>query len=143
MLHPIGRGREYSETKDAIRIILLQGDAMSKITIYHNPRCSKSRQALQLLRDRGIEPLVVDYLKQPLNEQQLKRLLKQLGMAPRELLRKKEAEYRALGLDDSELSPDMLIKAMVEHPILIERPIVVADKKAVLGRPPEVVLNIV
>jgi arsenate reductase len=116
---------------------------MSKITIYHNPRCSKSRQALQMLRDRGIEPLVVEYLKQPLNEQQLKRLLKQLGITPRELLRKKEAEYRALGLDDSELSSDMLVKAMVEHPILIERPIVVADGKAVLGRPPEAVLEMV
>lgn len=115
---------------------------MAGITIYHNPRCSKSRQALQLLRDRGLETNIVEYLKQPFDEQQIKRLLKMLEMKPRDLLRKKEVEYRALGLDDPKLSPAMLIKAMVDNPVLIERPIVVAGEKAVLARPPEKVLDV-
>ena len=116
---------------------------MAKITIYHNPRCSKSRQTLQLLQDHGVEPTVVEYLKHPPDASQLKRLLKMLGMKPRELIRKKEAEYRALGLDKVGLSDAALIKVMVEHPVLIERPIVVAGGKAALGRPPEKVLDIV
>ena len=115
---------------------------MTGITFYHNPRCSKSRQALQLLRDRGIEPVVVEYLKQPLSETQIKRLLKMLDMTPRELLRKKEEEYGALTLDNPELSTSFLIKAMADHPALMERPIAVAGEKAVLGRPPERVLDI-
>jgi len=115
---------------------------MSTVTIYHNPRCSKSRQALQLLRERGIEPTVVEYLKHPPDERQLKRLLKLLGMTPRELMRNKEEEYRALGLDEPTLSPDALIKAMAEHPVLIERPIVVAGERAAVGRPPEKVLDV-
>lgn len=115
---------------------------MADITIYHNPRCSKSRQALQLLRERGLEPTVVEYLKHPPDERQLKRLLKMLGMTPRELMRNKEAEYRALGLDKPALSAAALIKAMAAHPVLIERPIVVANGAAVVGRPPEKVLDI-
>jgi arsenate reductase (glutaredoxin) len=115
---------------------------MEKITIYHNPGCSKSRQTLQLLRDRGIEPTIVEYLKQPLSTSQIKRLLKMLQMSPRELLRKKESEYSALNLADPKLDADVLIKAMAEHPVLIERPIVVMGVRAVLGRPPEKVLDI-
>jgi len=115
---------------------------MAKITIYHNPRCSKSRQTLQLLREHGIEPTIVEYLKQPPSASRIKQLLKMLHMNPRDLMRKKEADYGALNLDDSKLSADALIKAMVEHPALIERPIVVAGEKAALGRPPENVLDI-
>ena len=115
---------------------------MEKITIYHNPKCSKSRQTLQLLRERGIEPIIVEYLKQPLNASQLKRLLKMLQLEPRELMRKKESEYKDLNLADTKLSQDTLINAMAEHPILMERPIVVVGSKAALGRPPENVLEI-
>jgi len=115
---------------------------MADITIYHNPRCSKSRQALQLLQERGLEPTVVEYLKHPPNERQVKNLLKLLGMTPRELMRKNESEYRELGLDKPSLTPAALIKAMVAHPVLIERPIVLAGGKAVVGRPPEKVLDI-
>ena len=115
---------------------------MADISIYHNHRCSKSRQALQLLRDRGIEPAIVEYLKQPPTETQIKRLLKLLAMEPRDLMRKKEAEYRALGLGDPKFGSDALIKAMAQHPILIERPIVVRGNRAVLGRPPEKALEI-
>ena len=115
---------------------------MEKITIYHNPKCSKSRQTLQLLRERGIEPIIVEYLKQPLNASQLKRLLKMLQLEPRELMRKKESEYKDLNLADTKLSQESLINAMAEHPILMERPIVVVGSKAALGRPPENVLAI-
>jgi arsenate reductase len=115
---------------------------MQKVTIYHNPRCSKSRQTLQLLRDRGIEPTIVEYLKQPLGASQIKKLLEMLQMGPRKLLRKNESEYGDLNLADPTLSMDVLIKAMAEHPILMERPIVVAGTRAALGRPPERVLDI-
>ena len=110
--------------------------------IYHNPRCSKSRQALELLRERGVEPEVVEYLKSPPDEATLTRLLKQLGIAPRDLLRTKEPEYKALGLGDAGLDDAALIRAMVRHPKLIERPIVVEGRRAVLGRPPEKVLEL-
>jgi arsenate reductase len=112
------------------------------VTIYHNPRCSKSRQALQLLRERGTEPEVVEYLKTPPDAPTLSRLLDLLGLEPRELMRSKEAEYEAGGLDDPSLSRDALIAAMVAHPKLIERPIVIKGDKAVLGRPPERVVDI-
>ena len=115
---------------------------MEKVTIYHNPKCSKSRQTLQLLRERGIEPIIVEYLKQPLNASQIKRVLKMLQLEPRELMRKKESEYKDLNLADTKLSQDTLINAMAEHPILMERPIVVVGSKAALGRPPENVLEI-
>jgi len=113
-----------------------------KVTIYHNPRCSKSRQTLELLREHGIEPTVIEYLKTPPDEQTLKKLLKLLHMAPRDLMRKGESEYKDSSLDRAALSDDVLIRAMVEHPILIERPIVVVDGKAALGRPPEKVLDL-
>jgi len=111
-------------------------------TIYHNPRCSKSRQTLQLLEAHGIQPEVVKYLETPPDEATLKALLDMLGLEPRQLMRQKEAEYQELGLDNADLDRDALIRAMVEHPKLIERPIVVKDGKAALGRPPEQVLEI-
>ena len=110
--------------------------------IYHNPRCSKSRATLALLQQRGVEPEVVEYLKTPPDRETLTALLRQLGIGPRELLRKGEAEYRELNLSDPALSDDALIAAMVEHPKLIERPIVVAGGQARVGRPPERVLEI-
>lgn len=113
------------------------------VTIYHNPRCSKSRQTLALLRDRGVEPEIVEYLETPPSAAEIARILGALGLAPRELMRRKEAAYKDNGLDDAGLSDDRLIAAMVAHPILIERPIVVAeDGRAALGRPPEAVLEI-
>ncbi len=112
------------------------------VTIYHNPHCSKSRQTLQLLRDKGIEPFVIEYLKNPPSKAGLKKILSFLGMAPRELMRRQEAAYKEAGLDDPGLTRDDLITAMIAHPILIERPIVVFNGKAAAGRPPEAVLEI-
>ena len=112
------------------------------VVIYHNPRCSKSRQTLQMLRDRGIEPEIIEYLKTPPDAATLKRLLGLLGLTPRELMRRKEKVYKALGLDDPSLSDEALIQAMVDHPVLMERPVVVNGDRAALGRPPEQVLEI-
>jgi arsenate reductase len=114
-----------------------------EITIYHNPRCSKSREALKLLRDHGVEPKVVEYLVDPPDSKQLDIILKLLDIEPRALMRKKEPEYAAAGLDDPALGRKALIQAMCAHPRLIERPIVLAQDRAVLGRPPEKVLNII
>ena len=113
-----------------------------KITIYHNPRCSKSRATLSLLGEQGKQPEVVEYLKTPPTAAELKKILKMLGLKPRELMRRKEKEYREAGLDDASLSDAQLIEAMVKHPKLIERPIVIKGGKAALGRPPEKVLDI-
>lgn len=112
------------------------------VTIYHNPRCSKSRQTLQLLRDKGIEPDVIEYLKMPPDAETLAGLLKMLGLAPRDLMRRKEAAYKDNALDDDSLDETALIAGMVANPVLIERPIVVNGRKAALGRPPEAVLDI-
>ena len=112
------------------------------ITLYHNPRCSKSREALELLEARGEQPAVVRYLETPPDAATLKQLLRTLGISARELLRTKEDEYRELGLDDPALGEDALIAAMVAHPRLIERPIAVCGQRAVIGRPPEKVLEL-
>ena len=112
------------------------------VKIYHNPRCSKSRQTLQLLQDHAVEPQVVEYLQTPPSAAELRKVLQMLGIGPRELMRKKEAEYKQSGADNPELSDAQLIDLMVAHPKLIERPIVVKDGKAALGRPPEQVLDI-
>lgn len=112
------------------------------ITIIHNPRCSKSRQTLQLLRDKGFEPEIVEYLKNPLTVEQLADILRKLNMEPRELMRKKEQDYHDLGLDDESLPRGVLLNAMASKPKLIERPIVLANGKAAIGRPPEAVLEI-
>lgn len=117
-------------------------DPHADVTIYHNPHCSKSRQTLQLLRERGIEPRVVEYLKTPPSAEELARLLDMLGMEPRDLMRRKEAEYTEAALGDPGLTRETLVRAMVQRPKLIERPIVVANGKAALGRPPENVLEI-
>jgi arsenate reductase len=112
------------------------------VTIYHNPRCSKSRQTLQLIEDRGIQPRIIEYLKTPPSAEELKKILKSLGVAPRDLMRRKEAAYKEAGLDDPALTDDELIRTMVAHPVLIERPIVINGGKAAVGRPPENVLSI-
>lgn len=109
-------------------------------TIYHNPKCSKSRQTLALLEEQGIKPDIIEYLKNPPSAEKLKEILFLLAISPRDLMRKKEDEYKELA--DPELSDEDLIGLMVKHPILIERPIVLANGKAALGRPPEQVLNI-
>lgn len=115
---------------------------MSAVTIYHNPRCSTSRKTLDLIRAKGIEPAIIEYLQHPPSASELDRMLSLLKMEPRGLMRKKEDEYRSLKLDRPELTRQELINAMVEHPILIERPIVLSKGKAALGRPPESVAAI-
>lgn len=112
------------------------------VTIYHNPRCSKSRQTLALLEERDIAPAVVEYLKTPPSAGELKAILKKLGLKPQDIVRNKEARYAELGLRERTVSDDELITLMVENPILIERPIVVSGQKAAIGRPPEKVLAI-
>ncbi len=113
-----------------------------KTWIYHNPRCSKSRHALQILNEQGIDADVVEYLKEPPDFDMLQKILQMLGIAPRDLIRKGEDLYKDLQLDRSELSDDELIQAMVDNPKLIERPIVIRNGKAVIGRPPEKVLDV-
>ena len=113
------------------------------ITIYHNPKCSKSRQTLKLLEEQATGIDVIEYLKNPPTVKKLKEILSLLKISPRELMRKKETEYKELMLSNSNLSDKDLIESMIKHPILIERPIVLANGKAVLGRPPENVLNII
>ncbi|MFV0925002.1 arsenate reductase (glutaredoxin) [Pseudomonas palmensis] len=115
---------------------------MTELTLYHNPRCSKSRGALELLEARGLTPEVVRYLETPPDAATLKALLGKLGIGARQLLRSGEDEYKTLGLADPALSDDQLIDAMARHPKLIERPILVAGDNAVIGRPPEKVLEI-
>jgi arsenate reductase len=112
------------------------------IRFYHNPRCSKSREALGLLQQEDAELEIVDYLKTPPSEAELAQILQQLAIGPRELLRSKEPEYTALHLDDVTLEDHHLISAMVQHPRLIERPIACDGKRAVIGRPPENVLQL-
>ncbi len=110
--------------------------------IWHNPRCSKSRATLALLEEHGIRPKIVLYLETPPDADEIDRVLGLLGRTPRELMRRKEPEYRELGLDDPALARDALIAAMAAHPRLIERPVVIRGERAALGRPPEAVLDI-
>ena len=110
---------------------------MSEVTIYHNPQCSKSRQTMAILEEKGIKPIVIEYLATPPDAQDLANILSMLGRSPRELMRTKEDAYKDNNLSDDSLTEDQLIQAMIDHPILIERPIVVSNGKAVLGRPPE------
>ena len=110
------------------------------VRIYHNPRCSTSRRTLALLREKGVEPEIVEYLKTPYTAGALKELLAQLGIPAKALIRRKEAA--AAGIDPASMSEDALIAAMEEHPIIVERPIVVSGEKAALGRPPEKVLEL-
>ena len=110
------------------------------VRIYHNPRCNTSRKTLALLREKGVEPEIVEYLKTPYTAAQLKHLLSQLKMPASALVRKREAA--AVGIDPKSLPQEELIAAMVENPILVERPIVISGGKAALGRPPEAVLAV-
>jgi len=113
------------------------------IKIYHNPRCSKSRQTLALLEDRGVALEIIDYLKTPPSADELKSIVKKLGVSARDIARKNEDAYKDNNLDDTSKSDDDIIAALVATPKLIERPIVVAGEKAAIGRPPESVLDIV
>ncbi len=115
---------------------------MTELTLYHNPRCSKSRAALQLLEERDLQPVVVHYLDTPPSAAQLREVLEKLGLPPRQLLRSGEDEYRELGLANQALSDEQLIEAMAAHPRLIERPILIAGERAVIGRPPENILEL-
>jgi arsenate reductase len=110
------------------------------VTIYHNPSCGTSRKVLEMIRAKGFEPIIVRYLEEPPSKVKLKALVKQMGLRPRDLLRKRGTPYEELGLDDPGVSDERILSLMVEHPILIERPIVVTGKGAALCRPPEKVL---
>ena len=112
------------------------------VTIYHNPRCSKSRKTLEILNQQNVDLEIIEYLKTSPDAETLKQILSYLDIPARELLRKGESAYKEAGLDDTSLSEDDVISAMVEHPILIERPIVINNGKATIGRPPESVLDI-
>ncbi|MGB0893470.1 MAG: arsenate reductase (glutaredoxin) [Parashewanella sp.] len=116
---------------------------MTKVTIFHNPRCSKSRQTLALLKDNQCDITVVEYLKDIPSIDTLSSILSMLNISPRELMRTKEAEYKELQLNNENLSDAELLQAMVTTPKLIERPIVIADNRAVIGRPPENVFTII
>ena len=115
---------------------------MTDLTLYHNPRCSKSRGALELLQARGLAPTVVKYLEEPLNAAQLQGLLGKLGVSARQLLRTGADEYKSLNLADASLSEAQLIAAIAQHPKLMERPILETADKAVIGRPPEAILEL-
>ena len=115
---------------------------MKEFTIYHNPRCSKSRQALQILRDRGIEPNIIEYLKTPLQKDELKTISTSLGLRPKEFVRKNESDFKERSMASDLEDDDKMIKAMAAYPKIIERPIVVLKGKAVIGRPPENVLKL-
>lgn len=112
------------------------------VKIFHNPKCSKSRATLALLHERGLEPEITEYLIHPPTSDELLSILEMLEMQPRDLMRKNETSYREVGLDDQSLDNQSLIQAMIEHPVLIERPIVLANGRAAIGRPPENVLDI-
>jgi len=112
------------------------------VKIFHNPRCSKSRQTLELLKENGIAPLIIEYLKTPPSKKELQTVLNLLNLQPRDLMRKNEAEYKENNLDNNALTADQLIDAMITHPKLIERPIVLNGSQARIGRPPESVLEI-
>ena len=115
---------------------------MTDLILYHNPRCSKSRNALELLEQRGLTPSVIRYLETPPSADELRQILARLGISPRQLLRSGEEEYKTLNPTDPPLTDEQIIDAMVAHPKLIERPILVVGDTAVIGRPPEKVLEI-
>lgn len=115
---------------------------MSDVTIYHNPRCQKSRQSLQILRDNGVEPEIVEYLKEVPTKSELKTILAKLNMRPQDILRKGESVFKEK-FKNMEFTDEEWLQIMTEHPKLIERPIVVKNNKAVVGRPPESVLELI
>ena len=116
---------------------------MKECTIYHNPRCSKSRQTLQLLREAGVEPIIVEYLKKPFEKDELKKLSQLLGLRPKEFVRKFEKDFKQNNLTQHLEDDDKIIEAMLLFPKIIERPIVVSNGKAVIGRPPENVYKLI
>lgn len=115
---------------------------MSNVIIYHNPRCGHSRQSLALLEEHGYTPKVIEYLQTPPSLDELKNILKLLQLKPRELMRNQEAPYQELNLDNPKLTDTELIQAMHDYPILIQRPIIIIDNKACIGRPAETILEI-
>ena len=117
--------------------------SQTKTVIYHNSGCSKSRETLQILQDSNIEPEIIDYLKTPPSAQELKRIIEMLGVSARDLLRRTEEVYKQADLDNDSLSDDDIINAIVEHPALLQRPIVICGDRAVIGRPPTLVLEII
>jgi arsenate reductase (glutaredoxin) len=130
-----GENRIYPDTQFGIYI----ENYMKEVIIYHNPRCSKSRQALELIRKKGIEPHVIEYLKNPPDLKALQSMVQKLGGNVREILREGEEEFQTLHLADSSKNEEELFQAIVKHPILLQRPIVVSGDKAVVARPPELV----
>lgn len=117
--------------------------SQSNVTIYYNPHCSKSRQTLQLLEEKGIQPAVIDYMEEPPDVESLRKITEMLGIPVRELLRTNEQVYKDAGMDESDLTDDEILEALSQCPTLLQRPIVVVDdKKAAMGRPPENVLEI-
>ncbi len=122
---------------------IFEGNSMSNFKIYHNPRCSKSRQTLALLEEKGIQPEIVEYLSNPPSVEELLNVIHLLNISPQDLMRKKEAEYKSSGLDNKDLSTNEQLKLMVANPKVIERPIVLGNGKAAIGRPPESVLEII
>jgi arsenate reductase len=128
--------------KGRVKQLLEKETRSMSLKIYHNPRCSKSRQALELLQEKGLKPQVIEYLKTPPSARELEAILTSLRLEPQEITRTKEETYQQLGLSKKSLSRKEWIEVLVKNPILIERPIVVNGNKAALGRPPEKVLEI-
>lgn len=116
---------------------------MTRATIFHNPRCSKSRATLQILRDHDVDLEIIEYLKAPPQVAELDRILTMLGVEPRQIMRKGEPAYKQLALADQQLTRDQLLETIVANPILLERPVVCVGGKAVIGRPPELVLDLI
>ena len=115
---------------------------MNDLTIYHNPRCSKSRQALQIIRDHGVQPIVVEYLKEPLKQSEINNISKLLKKRPKDFVRKIEPDFKENSINNIIENDSELINKMVKFPKIIERPIVLCENKAVIGRPPENVLEL-
>ena len=114
-----------------------------KVVIYHNPKCSKSRETLQILQDNNIKPEIIDYLEDPPTTQKLKEIIAMLAVSARDLVRSGESEYKDAGLDDDRLSDNDIIEAICQNPVLLQRPIVISNNRAIIGRPPGRVLEII
>jgi arsenate reductase len=141
-----GEDMQHDDMEEAIQALELDadddGEWEESAEIYFNPQCSTCRKTLDILKEKGIDPEIIEYLEEPPDQRELELLLQKLEMEPRELIRTKEPIYKELGLNDAMINRDQLIRAMVENPILIERPIVVIGSRVVLGRPPENVLKL-
>lgn len=140
---PVADSVTVAEPEPGLRMVYYHLlEASMTVVIWHNPRCSKSRQGLALIEDQGVEPTVIRYLEEPPSAEEIDRVLTLLGMEPRDLMRRKETLYKELGLDDQSLSRAELVAAMSENSKLIERPVVINGDRAALGRPPEAILEI-